>query len=136
MTLRPLMSALALSLVLVACGDKDNHAEAGHGHEGEEHGAEEAARGEHGGRLLAQDGVTVELAIAESGTPPTYAALPASRQGDVLRNRKSAATGSTKKALFVTILFEPTAGTVETQQLDTTLLLSNVLSLLSRTIEL
>jgi cobalt-zinc-cadmium efflux system membrane fusion protein len=74
MTLRPLIGALALSLLLVACGGQDDHAEAGHGHEGEEHGAEEAARGEHGGRLLTQDGVTVELAIAESGTPPTYQA--------------------------------------------------------------
>ena len=74
MTLRSLMSALALSLLLVACGGKDDHAEAGHGHEGEEHGAEEAARGEHRGRLLAQDRVTVELAIAESGTPPTWQA--------------------------------------------------------------
>ena len=74
MTLRPLIGALALSLLLVACGGKDDHAEAGHGHEGEEHGAEEAARGEHGGRLLAQDGVTVELAIAESGTPPIWQA--------------------------------------------------------------
>lgn len=74
MTLRPLIGALALSLLLVACGGKDDHAEAGHGHEGEEPGAEEAARGEHGGRLLTQDGVTVELAIAESGTPPTWQA--------------------------------------------------------------
>ena len=48
MTLRPLIGALALSLLLVACGGQDDHAEAGHGHEGEEHGAEEAARGEHG----------------------------------------------------------------------------------------
>lgn len=74
MTLRPLLSALALSLVLVACGGKDDHADDGHGHEGGEHGSEEAARGEHGGRLLTQDGVTVELAIAESGTPPTWQA--------------------------------------------------------------
>lgn len=74
MTLRPLIGALALSLLLVACGGKDDHAEAGHGHEGEEHGAEEAARGEHGGRLLTQDGITVELAIAESGAPPTWQA--------------------------------------------------------------
>jgi len=76
MTLRPLVSALALSLMLAACGGKDDHADDGHGHghEGGEHGAEEAARGEHGGRLLTQDGVTVELAIAESGTPPTWQA--------------------------------------------------------------
>ena len=76
MTLRPLVSALALSLMLAACGGKDDHAEDSHGHgaESEEHGAEEATRGEHGGRLLTQDGFTVELAIAESGTPPTYQA--------------------------------------------------------------
>ena len=62
MTLRPLIGALALSLLLVACGGKDDHAEAGHGHEGEEHGAEEAARGEHGGRLLAQAITTARAA--------------------------------------------------------------------------
>lgn len=81
MTLRPLMSALALSLLLSACGGKnDDHAddhgsEAGHGHdEGAGHGEEEAGRGEHGGRVLEQGGYRVELAIAESGTPPTYQA--------------------------------------------------------------
>ena len=74
MTLRPLIGALALSLLLAACGGKDDHAEAGHGHAGDDHGEEAAARGEHGGRVLTQDGVTVELAIAESGTPPTYQA--------------------------------------------------------------
>ncbi len=81
MILRPLMSALALSLLLAACGGKDDdHAndpdgEAGHGHdEGAGHGEGDAARGEHGGRLLEQDGYRVELAIAESGTPPTYQA--------------------------------------------------------------
>ena len=68
MTLRPLIGALALSLLLVACGGQDDHAD--DGHEGDAHGAEAPARGEHGGRLLAQDGVTVELGIAESGTPP------------------------------------------------------------------
>ncbi len=74
MTLRPLMSALALALLLAACGGKGDHAGNGHGHEGDGHGAEQAARGGHGGRLLTQDGVTVELAIAESGTPPTWQA--------------------------------------------------------------
>lgn len=72
MTLRPLMSALALSLMLAACGGKDDHAD-DHGSEAG-HGEEEAVRGEHGGRLLEQDGYRVELAIAESGTPPTYQA--------------------------------------------------------------
>jgi len=74
MTLRPLMCALAISLMLAACGGKDDHAEDGQGHEGGEHGAGETARGEHGGRLLEQAGYRVELAIAESGTPPTYQA--------------------------------------------------------------
>ncbi|KRA51208.1 cation transporter [Pseudoxanthomonas sp. Root65] len=80
MTWHPLMSAMALSLMLAACGGgKDDHVDGnrghqGEGHGGEEHDAEEAARGEHGGRLLTQDGVTVELAIAEAGTPPAYQA--------------------------------------------------------------
>ena len=43
--------------------------------EGGEHAeAEEATTGEHGGRLLEQDGFAVELAIAEDGTPPQYQA--------------------------------------------------------------
>ncbi len=75
MTLRPLISALALSLLLAACGgNAGDHAGDEHGHEGEAHGAEAAARGEHGGRVLQQDGFSVELAIAETGTPPTYQA--------------------------------------------------------------
>lgn len=75
MILRSSIGALALSLLLAACGaGQDDHTEDGHGHEGDAHGAEESARGEHGGRVLTQDGVTVELAIAESGTPPTYQA--------------------------------------------------------------
>ena len=72
MTLRHLIGALALSLLLVACGGQDDHAD--DGHEGDAHGAEAPALGEHGGRLLAQDGITVELAIAESGTPPIWQA--------------------------------------------------------------
>ncbi|WP_334180498.1 efflux RND transporter periplasmic adaptor subunit [Pseudoxanthomonas sp.] len=77
MTLRPLMSALALSLVLAACGGKnDGHdSEAGHGHDGAgAQGDGDALRGGHGGRLLTQAGFTVELAIAEAGTPPTWQA--------------------------------------------------------------
>ena len=75
MILRSSIGALALSLLLAACSaGQDDHTEDGHGHEGDAHGAEESARGEHGGRVLTQDGVTVELAIAESSTPPTYQA--------------------------------------------------------------
>ena len=77
MNLRPLTSALALSLSLwlTACGgasEGDSHeAEGGHGGHAE---AEEVNKGEHGGRLLEKNGVTVELGIAEDGTPPKFQA--------------------------------------------------------------
>lgn len=77
MNLRPLIGALALSLMLAACGGADDdHAagSGGHGHEDDGHGEDAAARGGHGGRLLSQDGITVELAIAETGAPPRYQA--------------------------------------------------------------
>ncbi len=76
MNLRPLTSALALSLSLgfAACGGAshdDPHAEGDH----DEHAlAEEVRKGEHGGRLLESNGVAVELGIAEDGTPPRYQA--------------------------------------------------------------
>lgn len=77
-TMRTLLGALSLSLLLAACGGGDPAAGAGHGHdEGEAHAEAEAGesrKGEHGGRLLEQDGVSVELAIAEDGTPPKYQA--------------------------------------------------------------
>jgi cobalt-zinc-cadmium efflux system membrane fusion protein len=67
--------ALMLSLLLAACGgptpDTDN---AAHGEDGEQTEAEEARKGEHGGRLLEQGDHAVELAIAEDGTPPKYQA--------------------------------------------------------------
>ncbi len=74
-----LIGTLALALLLGACG-KDATQEHGH-EEGAEHAdagghadAEEAKKGEHGGRLLEQGGYVVELAIAEDGTPPKYQA--------------------------------------------------------------
>ena len=76
-----LISALALALSLAACGGEsggDDHAnEAAGEHAAEEsgeHAEAEAATGEHGGRLLQQDGYTVELAMAEDGTPPRFQA--------------------------------------------------------------
>ena len=91
MTIRSLSAAIAMMLVLAACGarneehakDAHGHAEAGHAEEGhaeeghaEEEGqaAGEAKKGAHGGRLLEADGFAVELAIAETGRPPTYQA--------------------------------------------------------------
>lgn len=78
-----LIGALALALLLGACGKNataehaaEEHATEAQGHqEGGEHAeAEEAGKGEHGGRLLKRDGYAVELAIAEDGTPPKYRA--------------------------------------------------------------
>ena len=81
MKIIPLASAMALALLLGACGNQtaDDHAgeEAGeHADEagGEHAEAEEPKQGEHGGRVLEQDGYAVELAIAEDGTPPKYQA--------------------------------------------------------------
>lgn len=70
---RNLLLIPLLALGLIACGDASTSAEAGHDHAEDGH-TEQPARGEHGGRLLQQDGYTVELAIAEDGTPPKYQA--------------------------------------------------------------
>ena len=72
---------LMLTLVVLgACaGDEpavDEHAE------GEEH-AEEAATGPNGGRLLEQEGFTLELAIYDTGVPPEFHAW-ASLDGEPL----------------------------------------------------
>jgi cobalt-zinc-cadmium efflux system membrane fusion protein len=68
MKIHALIGALALSLLLTACGSR----EAGN----DEHAHAEAfTRGTHGGRMLDEhDGYSVELAIAESGTPPKFRA--------------------------------------------------------------
>lgn len=46
--------------------------------------AETMARGEHGGRLLEQDGFSVELAIFEDGVPPEYRAWASSNSRQLL----------------------------------------------------
>ncbi|HWL61599.1 MAG TPA: efflux RND transporter periplasmic adaptor subunit [Steroidobacteraceae bacterium] len=67
------LGACLVALLLAACGRQhDEPAQAGHEH-GHEH-EEDTPRGPHGGRLLEQDGMEVELAIAEEGTPPKFQA--------------------------------------------------------------
>ncbi len=72
MKIQPLSPALLLALLLAACGSHQE--EAAHDEHGHEQETTEAERGAHGGRLLEHDGYAVELAIAESGTPPKYQA--------------------------------------------------------------
>ena len=64
--------ASVLAVLLAACGGASE--DTGQGHEAHGEHAEEVAKGEHGGRLLGQDGYTVELGIAEEGTPPKFQA--------------------------------------------------------------
>lgn len=68
------MPLLLLTLALAACGG--DKTEDTHDHEAGEHAGEEAeaSTGQHGGRLLEKDGLAVELAIAEDGTPPKFQA--------------------------------------------------------------
>lgn len=75
MKIRMLVGATALTLLLAACGGASTEATPHDHEEGEAHAEAEAIReGAHGGRLLEQYGLTVELAIAEDGTPPKYRA--------------------------------------------------------------
>jgi cobalt-zinc-cadmium efflux system membrane fusion protein len=68
MNLRIIIHLLAAGLLLGGCSDHAGE----HAHDENDHAAQE--QGSHGGRLLTQDGYAVELAIAESGTPPKYQA--------------------------------------------------------------
>lgn len=68
---------LIMLLVLIAACGHDDHAGVGHGQPGDDdhgHGHAEPAKGAHGGRLLVDEELTVELAIFEDGVPPEYRA--------------------------------------------------------------
>lgn len=76
------MTFLLLATIAVglgACGSHhdDGHAQGdAHGHGHDDHGEAdvEVEKGEHGGRLLRDGALTVELAIFEDGVPPEYRA--------------------------------------------------------------
>ena len=71
-----LLSFLVIATGLLACGDNGSHPDKEHAHEesGTHDEAAEPEKGAHGGRLLRQGPVTVELEIAEDGIEPTYRA--------------------------------------------------------------
>ena len=71
-----LLSFLVIATGLLACGDNGSHPDKEHAHEesGTHDEAAEPEEGAHGGRLLRQGPVTVELEIAEDGIEPTYRA--------------------------------------------------------------
>ncbi len=60
---------LLVALVVTACGDvQETHDEPGHG----DATAAEPEKGPNGGRVLANEGFALELAIFESGAPPEF----------------------------------------------------------------
>lgn len=66
-----------LAAGLAACGahhDGDHALGDGHGHGHDAHAEEKVEKGAHGGRLLRDGALTVELAIFEDGVPPEYRA--------------------------------------------------------------
>lgn len=73
----PALFALLLGGLLGACTRESDSTDA-HGHMAENTnaaaGADESREGAHGGRVLEEDGIAVELAIAEDGAAPRYQA--------------------------------------------------------------
>jgi cobalt-zinc-cadmium efflux system membrane fusion protein len=67
------LAASLLLVLLAACARHDEHGHDAHGHGHDAH-EEEVERGSHGGRLLSEGELTVELAIFEDGVPPEYRA--------------------------------------------------------------
>jgi len=69
--MKSVLPTLLLAFLLNACGAQ--HSADEHAHEGgHEHGAEAFERGLHGGRLLADGDVRLELSIYEAGVPPEF----------------------------------------------------------------
>jgi cobalt-zinc-cadmium efflux system membrane fusion protein len=73
MNLRHAFPALVACVMLAACGERAADEHDPHGH-GDEHAEAEPERGPHGGRMLEQGPLAVELAIHEAGVPPEFRA--------------------------------------------------------------
>ncbi len=74
-TYKKFLIANLFAVLLGACNAPESH-DQDTGQE-PDHATEEAAKGPHGGRLLIDNGFSVELAIYEAGVPPEYRAWPA-----------------------------------------------------------
>ena len=61
-----------LGLTLLALKSKPGHSHGGHGDHGDHNESAEAAKGPHGGRLLTDDDLGVEVTIFERGVPPEF----------------------------------------------------------------
>lgn len=127
-----LLLAVVSVLALVACGGHDHDESASHEHEhehGHEHAAPEdedshghehghghddhedeaVATGPHGGRLLVQDELQLELAIYETGVPPEYRAWVTQNGKPVDATAVQLSVKHTRLGGAVeAILFEPT----------------------------
>ena len=69
---------IVLGAIIVFTQEEHDHSEGGHGHGhgGHEEHEEEMVRGPHGGRMLEQDGFSLEMTIFESGIPPEFHIYP------------------------------------------------------------
>lgn len=68
---RPLMAITTILLLALAGCNDDHHDEAGHGHHEE---TADYEPGDHNGRMLRSDELTIELSIFETGVPPEFRA--------------------------------------------------------------
>ncbi len=68
---------IVLAAVILLSQDDHDHAVGGHdGHGGPEAHEEEMPRGPHNGKMLMQDGFSLEMTIFESGVPPEFHIYP------------------------------------------------------------
>ena len=66
------VASVGLILALGSCDSGEEHAHDEHG----EHSAEELERGPHGGRILRDGNVAMEITIFETNAPPEFRVYP------------------------------------------------------------